>query len=88
MSELLPPGVEHLADLPFNVFNAIRLGFMFLNFIDEMDNNDRPPRAIWLDHEKLKEHFEAVRRKQREGESEKKIENPVQNEAAKDLLVG
>lgn len=92
MSILFPPGVKSLLDLPHTLHDAILKAFHFLAF-EELPSEESPPRAIWLDDKKLKEHFDAVEKRRKEkyetdkdGNS-KEIENPVQNDAAR-LLMG
>lgn len=56
-----------------------------------MPNDERPPRAIWLQPKKINDHFEAVKKRREEkygspGE-DKSIEDPVENEAARSLIV-
>lgn len=91
MSSLFPRGVTSLGDLPHTIHEAIVLALQFLRF-EEMPKEDRPPRAIWFDGEKLQEHFAAVDKRNEEKYSTDKdgnsqaIEDPVQNEAAKLLI--
>jgi hypothetical protein len=90
VSQLLPAGVEHVRDLPHTLFEAYRVALMFLSF-DELPEDERPPRRIWHDGEALREHFEAVKRSRRreaEGHGSTRIEDPVDNQAAKELIVG
>lgn len=88
--ELFPKGIDDIRDLPHTCFNAIRLGLTFLGF-EELPEEDIPPRRIWMDGEKLEEHFNAVRARrkaQAEGKDTPEIEDPVENEAAAGLIVG
>lgn len=79
--------------MPYNLFEAIRLALIFVKF-EEMPKEERPPKRIWLDGEKLEAHMKWVE-KQREGKHQvdkdghsKDIEDPVQNSAASMLIVG
>lgn len=56
----------------------------------ELPKEEVPDRSIWLNGDRLKEHFDAVekRRKEETGSSEDKIDDPVQNDAAKMLVSG
>lgn len=65
MSLLLPDGVDHLADLPAPLFDAIRRALGFLTF-DELPKDERPPRSIWMDGEELSKWFKAVERRRAE----------------------
>lgn len=64
MSHLLPDGIDHLADLPHTLFNAIRMAFGFLSF-DELPKDEKPPRKIWLDGDEMKKWWKAVERKRK-----------------------
>lgn len=88
---LFPPGVEDIRELPAPYFEAIRTTFIYLGF-EEMPEEDRPPQRIWQDAEALKEHFEQVKLRRKQGTDpnskiEGPIEEPVQNEAAKNLII-
>jgi hypothetical protein len=92
LDDLLPPGVHGLLDCPYTVFDAIRLGHIFLSF-DELPKEERPGKEIWLDGPALTEWFEDVERKREAKYSggsgwDKSIEDPIDNEAAKGLIVG
>lgn len=94
LNDLLPPGVDGLLDCPYTVFEAIRLGQIYLSF-DELPEDERPPKRIWLDADQITEWFSDVKRRREEkysgggrGGWDKSIVDPVQNEAAKGLIVG
>lgn len=91
MSSLFPPGITHAADLPFHIHDAIAKGLAFASF-DELPSEERPPRKIWLDPDKLKEWFDAVEKRRKEqyggGGDRQPIEDPVENAAAEGLIVG
>jgi hypothetical protein len=87
VSSLFPPGFDDLRDLPHALFHAIRLAGTFLTF-EDLEERDRPPKRIWLDGERLRDWFDEVRRRrtaEARGES-REIEDPVQNQAALDLI--
>lgn len=92
---LLPPGVSSVRDLPFTVFEAVREALTFISF-DELPEDERPPRRMWNDRRALSRWFRRVRamRKQKYGGGDdddawdKPIEDPVRNEAARDLIRG
>lgn len=50
-----------LADLPYTIHDAILAALGFLTFF-EMPENERPPKAIWLDERKMKAHWAEVER--------------------------
>lgn len=89
VSELLPPEVENIRDCPWRWFEAIRLGMFFLSF-DELPEEDRPHRRIWLDTEAMESHFAALKAKrEREAKGDTTLEGePVRNAAARDLVAG
>jgi hypothetical protein len=89
VSSLFPPDFDDLRDLPHSLFEAIRMAALFLSF-DELDTDERPPKRIWLMPEQLNAWMEAVNAKRRSGSSDmdREIEDPVQNMAARDLIVG
>jgi hypothetical protein len=86
VSQLFPPHIHELADLPHTIFDAIRSAAIFLSF-DELADDERPPRRIWRDGEKLSAHFDEVRRR-RNQDTGHDIEDPVENEAARHLITG
>lgn len=90
---LLPEGIDRLDDLPYPLFDAIRVGLMYIGF-QELPRDEQPPRRIWRDGDKLTAWFEEVDRKRQEkysGKSiaDKEIDGPVsRNAAAEDLFAG
>lgn len=91
VSELLPDGFDDLRDLPHVFFEALRTAVLILSF-DELPREERPPRRIWLDGEGLAAWFKDVERKRDEKYSGSdrpgRIEDPVENQAARSLIVG
>jgi hypothetical protein len=87
VQSLFPPGITDLRELPGGYFDAITMALSFLSF-EELPSEDRPPRRIWLSHEKLKAHFDAVKARQKEkaDPDNEPIEDPVDNPAARDLI--
>lgn len=97
MSLLYPEGVDHITDLPWTVHEAIRVGQIYLSFLENLPDDERPPREIWDDPEKLAAHKVEMDRKREEkygggrGDAayDKPIDGPVErNAAARDLVVG
>lgn len=84
---LLPQGWS-LNDCPYNVHEAISKALVYIGFQEELPEHERPPKRIWQDAEKLKEHFDAVKKKRKEEMDPKgrQIDDPVENDAAKDLI--
>lgn len=87
VSAVLPEGIDSVAELPHTIFTAMTLGLMYLGW-EELPRDERPPRLIWTDMDKLKIHFDAVdkRRKAdtdpRADLSDRAIEDPRSNEVA------
>lgn len=86
MSQLFPEHIHELTDLPHIIFDAIRSAHIFLSF-EELPEDEQPPRRIWRDADRMSEHFDAMRRRRNAG-PDQDIDDPVQNEAARDLIVG
>lgn len=84
-----------MRDCPYTVFEAIRVGGIFVSW-DELDEDERPPKRIWLDGDRLEEWWLHVKRRREEkygsgGSSsswDTSIEDPVENSAARSLIVG
>jgi hypothetical protein len=68
VSSILPPGCTSLIDAPFVVVRGIRNALMFLNWQENMEAKEVPPKRIWFDEDKLNAWFKDVR-KQRELEA-------------------
>lgn len=88
MSLLLPEGIDRLDDLPYTLWNAIRVALGFLNF-DELPKDERPPRDIWLDGDEMRKHWTAVERRREEKygtSSEDGGGTTKRNRAADDLI--
>lgn len=69
--------------------DAIVVGIRYLSW-EELPSEERPPRGIYLDNEKLKAHFKKVEKAREEkyggkDGSNREIEDPVENDAAKAL---
>jgi hypothetical protein len=85
--------VDHLADLPHPLFDAIRLALYFLSF-DELDSDERPPRRIWMDADAMRDWWAHVKRLREEkygkSDSSSDLEDDpggyTSNAAAKDLM--
>lgn len=62
---------------------------VYISF-DELPEDERPPRRMWLDDEGLKAHFDRIRRdrdaKYGADGGAGPIEDPVQNQAASLLI--
>lgn len=90
VSVLLPPGCTSFYDVPHQLFEAIQFGLTVVSW-EELPKEERPPREIWLQPDKLTAHFEDVERQRKAkygSEDREAIEDPVENEAAKLLIHG
>jgi hypothetical protein len=91
IDQLLPDGVTDVRDCPHVLFHAIRVALMVIGF-DELDRDERPPRRIWLDNDRLSAWFKDIDRKRRQKYGLDKgpgaIDDPVANDAARSLIVG
>lgn len=90
MSLVVPEGYDGLADAPHDLVENVGRGLTFLSWLEELPKDERPPRRIWLDPERLDAHFTGVERARREkygldpdGGGEW-VENPLADE----LVVG
>lgn len=71
------------------------MGTVFLSF-EELEPDERPPRAIWLDGEQMTAWFDNVKRRREEkygtgdgdGGWDRSVADPVSNPAARGLIVG
>jgi hypothetical protein len=61
MALLLPEGVTSLYDLPYSIFEAVRIGLVFTSW-DELPKEEKPPKSIWFDSAELRKHWKAVER--------------------------
>lgn len=91
VATLLPRHVRSLHDLPYRLFEAIQMALMVCGWQDNLDEKEQPPKAIWLNSKKLREWMQNVRlnrKREMEGKGSADIEDPVDNEAARGLIVG
>lgn len=91
VAELYPPGITDLRDIPAIWFDAIRKALTFISWQENLEDEEQPPRAIWLEPDKLEAHFALVKQRRKEKFDIKgggEIENAVENDAAKALVVG
>lgn len=86
MSELLPDGVADVRDAPYVLLQAVSRALLILSF-EELPRNERPARRIWLDDEALSDHFKLVERNREREAKGQAIEDPVDNDAARGLLI-
>lgn len=88
VSSLLPPGVKSLYNAPHLFVEAVRMALFFLSF-EEYPKEERPPKKIWLDADKMQAWWEQVeinRRSKTDGGGD--FQSMPQNALLKDLFVG
>jgi hypothetical protein len=91
LSILYPEGIQRLHDLPYTVFDAIKLALVWLGY-EELESVDRPPREIWLDNDEMAKWWKAVKRRHRarwgdKSDVDEEIEGPTQRNALTDELL-
>lgn len=87
ISSLFPPGVKRLWDLPWTLHQAVRMALLFLSF-EELPDEERPPKHIWLDTEKMKEHAAWVKRKRKAAAKGEDMSDMPQNDLMKEMFPG
>lgn len=85
ISSLFPPGITHLWQLPYTIHVAIKSALYFLSFENLMHQEDRPPKHIWLDGEKMEQWWKAVTARR---EQPHEVAEMPQNEALADIFPG
>jgi hypothetical protein len=87
ISSLFPPGVTSVTDLPFTLYEAMRAALYFLSFETVPDPEDRPPKHIWLDGDRLTQWWnEVADRRQQRAKGDVAFGDMPQNEALKDMF--
>lgn len=89
LSLLFPDGITTIRDLPYNIFDAIRMALMWLTF-EELESAEQPPKKIWLDNKAMKAWWKAVNKRRHEKygmNSDKGIDGPVERNALADELL-
>lgn len=87
ISSLFPPGVTRLCDLPHTLHRAIRMALYFLSFDNIIEKEDKPPKRIWLDGEKMEEWWRQVEAR-RESPDGREVSKMPQNELLKEMFPG
>lgn len=94
LAGLLPKWARSVVDAPYSLIEHISFALTVLKWRENLDEGEMPPRRIWFEADALREWFDGVeadrRRKMRGegGDRSQEIEDPVQNEAARGLLIG
>lgn len=85
---LFPDNITVVRELPYNIFDAIKLALVFLQY-EELESDERPPKKIWLDGKAMSGWWKAVRRRREEKYSGKSqdIEGPTERNAMVDELL-
>lgn len=88
MTVLFPDGITRLMDLPYTLFDAINMALDFLKY-EELPEDERPPREIWLEPDLMREHVKAIKeiREEKYGlKSKDRSGGGTQNDAMKELF--
>jgi hypothetical protein len=89
LSSLFPPGITHLWDLPHTLHTAIRMALYFLKFEEIPYEEDRPPKHIWLDPDKMEDWWRAVKESQEARyKGETSVREMPQNELLAEMFPG
>lgn len=89
LSLLFPDGIATIRELPYNIFDAIKLALVFLTY-EELESEERPPKKIWLDGEAMSKWWKAVKRRREakySGKGSDDIDGPVERNALADELL-
>lgn len=95
MTLLMPTGITALTDLPYSVWEALRLALVFNSWV-ELPKDEQPPKSIWFDGKELKAWWKAVERRREakfsgKGDSgdirDVPIDGPTERNAALDDLI-
>lgn len=89
LSLLFPDTITTIRDLPYNIFDAIRLALVWLSF-EELESAEKPPKEIWLDGKAMSKWWKAVKKRREDkysGRPNDDIDGPVErNSLVDDLL--
>jgi hypothetical protein len=89
LSSLFPPGITTIWDLPHTLHGAIRLALYFLKFEEIPYEEDRPPRHIWLEPERMERWWKDVKQAQEARYKGEPAERDMtQNEMVAELFPG
>lgn len=94
LAGLLPSWAHSIADAPYSLIDHVAFALTVIRWRENLDDKEMPPRRIWRNPEALTEWFERVKddrkREMQGGSSDRsqEIEDPVENDAARSLLVG
>lgn len=68
------------------------MAIQFLSWQENLDEDEQPPRPIWFSPQELRDWFAQVKKRRDEksggDDSAGPIDDPVENQAAKGLIVG
>lgn len=86
--ELLPDGIRHLWDAPWKLHDAIYHALVIIGWQENLPDDEMPPENIWLDNSALRDWFKSVKaQRDLDADPKRQIEDPVQNDAARSLIV-
>lgn len=85
ISSLFPTGVHSLVDAPHVFVQALSQALYYLSF-ENLPEHERPPKAIWLDSDKMESFSAMVQENRAAGRHGFDLAGMPQNEHAKTLL--
>ncbi len=83
VSLLLPDGIDHLGDCPYPLHGAICSALRILDY-EEFPIDERPPRRIWLDNDRLNAWWKEVERKRKVKYGDPAASDPVVGDEPED----
>lgn len=89
ISSLFPEGVTRLCDLPHTIHTAIRMALHFLKFEEMPEEEDRPPKHIWLDADRMDQWWKEVKAAhESRNKGEPALRDMDKNKAMEDIFPG
>jgi hypothetical protein len=86
VASLFPSGITRLWDLPYTIFNAIKIALIYLSW-RELPKMEQPPKHIWEDNDRLTAWWSEVERNRdlrHKGEGD--FQSMPQNALLKEML--
>jgi len=59
LDTLFPEGITKILELPWTITRAIEHAKTVLSWYEHLSDEDRPPKSIWMDDQKLKKWFDS-----------------------------
>jgi hypothetical protein len=87
VSSLLPPGVKSMYDAPHVFVVAVTRALQFLKF-EELPEEERPPKWMWLDNERMTRWWDEVRLNRRSKTGAPNVPDMERNELMGEFFKG